>query len=418
MLRPLLVLVGHDLRQHLRDRSMLLFALVIPFSLAFVFSLAFAGIEDLELDPVTVAVSAPEGDEAAAAVVEVLRALPEEDLSVTVQTAAPDELEGLVDSGAVELSLELPEGFGAMLAGGTQGRAGVVLELGPEAGLSGDVVADLVRSTVQRMEQDAAAVAAAAETMGDQAPAGEEPAGEAGPPQDQASSGPAEQGLEELAAQLSQLRPEVSWTSNELDGESLSMTAAIVAGQAGMFLFFTVGFAVLTLLTQREWGTLARLRTMPMPRWLVPAATAIGAVLLGVASTSTLLLAGGFLLDGVDFGSWWLVLPLVVAVVVAATSVMFIILKVSRTSEQASLATAVVAISLGVGGGTFFPIPATGWLGQLLQLNPVAALVRGLGITAGGGGGAQLAPVLLALLVFTAGVLVIARVLPGRKDAL
>lgn len=398
MLRALLVLVGHDLRQHLRDRSMLLFALVIPFSLAFVFSLAFAGIEDVELDPVTVAVSAPEGDEAAAAVVGVLQALPEEDLAVTVQSAAPDELEGLVGSGAVELSLEVPEGFGAMLAGGAQGQAGVVLRLGPEAGLSGDVVADLVRSTVQRMDQDAAAVAAVAETMGDEAPAGG--------------------GLEELAAQLSQLRPEVSWTTSELDGESLSMTAGIVAGQAGMFLFFTVGFAVLTLLTQREWGTLARLRTMPMPRWLVPAATAIGAVLLGVVSTSTLLLAGTFLLDGVDFGSWWLVLPLVVAVVVAATSVMFIILKVSRTSEQASLATAVVAISLGVGGGTFFPIPATGWLGQLLQLNPVAALGRGLGITAGGGGGAELAPVLLALLVFTAGVLIIARVLPSRKDAL
>lgn len=398
MLRALLVLVGHDLRQHLRDRSMLLFALVIPFSLAFVFSLAFAGIEDVELDPVTVAVSAPEGDEAAAAVVGVLQALPEEDLAVTVQSAAPDELEGLVGSGAVELSLEVPEGFGAMLAGGAQGQAGVVLRLGPEAGLSGDVLADLVRSTVQRMDQDAAAVAAVAETMGDEAPAGG--------------------GLEELAAQLSQLRPEVSWTASELDGESLSMTAGIVAGQAGMFLFFTVGFAVLTLLTQREWGTLARLRTMPMPRWLVPAATAIGAVLLGVVSTSTLLLAGTFLLDGVDFGSWWLVLPLVVAVVVAATSVMFIILKVSRTSEQASLATAVVAISLGVGGGTFFPIPATGWLGQLLQLNPVAALGRGLGITAGGGGGAELAPVLLALLVFTAGVLIIARVLPSRKDAL
>ena len=92
MTRALLTLVAHDLRQHLRDRSMLLFALVIPFALAFVFSLAFAGLSDLELDPVTVAVAAPEGDEPAAAVVGTLQALPEQGVPVTVLTAAADEV--------------------------------------------------------------------------------------------------------------------------------------------------------------------------------------------------------------------------------------------------------------------------------------------------------------------------------------
>lgn len=391
-MRPLLTLVAHDLRQHLRDRSMLLFALVIPFALAYVFSLAFSGLEDVELEPVTVAVAAQEEDEPARALVEVLRSLSGEGLDVTVEEVPPDRVAGLVDDGTAEVGVVVPDGFAQGL--GDQGSRVEVL-LGPDAGLTGDVLAGLVTSTVQRMDADAAAIAGAG-------------SGGLLPPDR----------LGALAAELGQNRPEVSWVETEVRGTTLSLTAGIVAGQAGMFLFFTVGFVVLTMLTEREWGTLARLRTMPVPRWVVPVAKAVVAVLIGSASTTALLVAGSLLLDGVDLGSWPVVLVVVVAVVAAATSVMFIILKVARTSEQASLAMSVVAISLGVGGGTFFQIPTTGWLGTLLQLNPVAALGKGLGITSGGGGLPELAPVLLTLLAFTAVVLVVARLLPGRRDPL
>lgn len=393
--RALLTLVAHDVRQHLRDRSMLLFALVIPLALAFVFSLAFAGLDDVELDPVTVAVAAPEGDEPAAAVTGTLQALPEQALPVTVLTAAAEEVPALVEAGEAGVGVVLPEGFGAAMSGGATPGSDVIVRVGPDAGLSGDVVADIVRSTVAQMDADAAALAATAER-----------------------ADLSEQELGALAQELGQARPELAWTSSQVRGESLSLTSGIVSGQAGMFLFFTVGFIVLTLLTEREWGILGRLRSLPLPRWLVPAAKAVVAVLLGVASTSTILLAGTALLDGVHFGSWWVVLPLVVAVVVAATSVMFIILKVARTPEQASLALSVIAISLGVAGGSFFRLPVDGWVAQVVQINPVAALGRGLGISAGGGGLADLTPVLLTLIAFTAVALLVARVLPSRKDAL
>lgn len=391
----LLTLVAHDLRQQVRDRSMLLFALVIPLSLAFVFSLAFAGLDDVDLDPVTVAVAAPEGDDSAAGLVATLQALSGQGLPVTVLPAVADEVPGLVDSGEVGVAAVLPEGFGTAMSGGPTPPADVVVHVGADAGLSGDVVADVVRSTVAQMDADAAALAAAG-----------------------GRGGLSEQELGALAQELARAQPQVAWTGSQVEGEDLSLTSGIVSGQAGMFLFFTVGFVVLTLLTEREWGILARLRSLPLPRWLVPAAKAVVAVLLGVASTSTILLAGTVLLDGVHFGPWWVVLPLVVAVVSAATSVMFVILKVARTSEQASLAMSVVAISLGVAGGSFFRLPVDGWVAQLVAINPVAALGRGLGISAGGGDLADLAPVLLTLLVFTAGVLLVALALPNRKDAL
>lgn len=393
MMRSFLTLVGHDLAQQLRDRSMLLFAVVIPLSLAFVFSLAFSGFDEIELDPVTVAVSAPEGDWGADAVREVLAGAPEQGLPVTVQQAGADEVTWFVEVGTADVGLVIPDGFAEALAAGS--GADVELRLGEDAGLSGQILAGLVRSTVQRMDADSATIAAVA-----------------------ASPEAGSVDIAEVSRQLVQAQPQLVVEQREVSGRTLSASSGIVAGQAGMFLFFTVGFVVLTLLTEREWGTLARLRTMPIPRWLLPLAKAFVALLLGVTSTMVILVAGSLFLNGVHFGSWAVVLPLVVAVVAAATSVMFIILKVARTSEQASLAMSIIAITLGIGGGTFFRLPSEGRVADLVQINPVAALGRGLGITAGGGGLVDLAPVLLTLLAFTAAVLLIARVLPGRKDPL
>ena len=45
-----------------------------------------------------------------------------------------------------------------------------------------------------------------------------------------------------------------------------------------------------------------------------------------------------------------------------------------------------MALTLGLAGGAFFPISAQGLVGALLDLNPIAAFTRGLGITASGGG--------------------------------
>ena len=52
-----------------------------------------------------------------------------------------------------------------------------------------------------------------------------------------------------------------------------------------------------------------------------------------------------------------------------------------------------------------------------MDLNPVSAFIRGLGITSGGGGLGDLAAPLLILFGFTAVVLVIARLIPDRGAA-
>ncbi|MGO0575758.1 ABC transporter permease [Ornithinimicrobium panacihumi] len=392
-MRSFLTLVLHDLRQHVTDKAVLLFALVIPAVLSAVFNFAFSGLTDVELDPTTVAISVPEGDGAGQALRGALNGMADGgEVPVTVREVGPDEVAGLVDSGEAGVGVVVPEGFTEALRAGE--GAVVDVSQGEDVGLTGDIVAGVVSSVLTRLDTDAATVAGAAGAGLDQAVIGA------------------------LAQQVQQAQPQVATTVSEVTGEQLSLAAGIVAGQAGMFLFFTVGFALLNLLTEREWGTLPRLRTMPLPGWMVPAAKGVVGIVLGVVSTTVLLASGQLLFDGVDFGNWGVVMLLILATVTAATSVMAIILRVARTSEQASLAMSVIAISLGVAGGTFFRVPTEGWVGAVLQLNPIAALGRGLGITSGGGGLVEIAPVLGVLVGFTVVTLVLARVMPGRKDAL
>jgi ABC-2 type transport system permease protein len=390
-MRTLLILVARDLRQHVSDRSVLLFGLVIPFALSYFFNLAVSGLTDVELEEVSVAVSAAADDPAVAAVVGTLEALPDNGLPVTLRSVGPEEVAGLVDAGEVNLGVVIPDGFGQALAAGEGPRLRLVE--GGDGGLSTAAVAGIVTSTVQRLDADASTLATVAGTLD-------------------------EEQVAALAADLAAAQPQVEWGSRVVAGEQLGLAGGIVAGQAGMFLFFTVGFAVLALFTEKDWGTLPRLQSMPIPSWQIPLAKALVGLLLGTASTSVLLASGALLFEGVDFGAWPVVLLLVVATVAAATSVLALVVRVARTAEQAGLMMSVIAISLGVTGGTFFRVPSDGLVGALLQVNPVAALIRGLGITSGGGGVVELAPVLGILLAFTLVILVVARLVPGRKDAL
>lgn len=146
------------------------------------------------------------------------------------------------------------------------------------------------------------------------------------------------------------------------------------------------------------------------------AAKGLTSFVLGVVATAVLLAAGAAFF-GVGFGSPAAVAVLIVCVVAAATSPMFVIARVARTAEQANILQSILAMVLGVAGGAFFPIPATGLAGQLLDLNPVAAFIRGLGITTGGGGLADIGVPVAIMLGFAVVCWTLSRVVPNRGAA-
>lgn len=380
----------YDLRQRIRDRSVIVFAIVVPLALISVFNLVFGDTEEVELRPVTVVTVTPAGDDLAATIPEVLAQVDIPGLDITVEPGSATEARDRVESGDAHLGLVVPEGFGADVQAG---RA-VTLEAvqGDAREIESQIVLSVVDGVLQQFE--AASVAAAAGAR-------------AGIPPEE---------LAQVAEQAVSARPEYQLALGETSPEQLGTAGSLVAGQAGLFMLFTVGFGVLGLVVERETGTLARLRSMPMRPELIIAAKALVSFLMGVVATSILLGVGGLLFDA-SFGALLPVAVIVVCAVAAATTLMFVIARIARTSEQAGVAQSVVAMLLGIAGGAFFPIQAPGLLGELLDLNPVAAFTRGLGITAGGGGLTDIGTPVAVLLGFGLVMLVVSRLVPDRGAA-
>lgn len=391
-MRRVLVMVVSELRQRLTDGSVLAFAVIVPLALMYVMNLIFSSATEAELEPITVAVAAPEGDQLAAVIPQVLGSVDEGGMQVTVRDASAPDVPSLVEDGTVGMGVVVPDGFTEALTSGDGPQ--VQVTLGDDAGLSGVVVSSVLDGVLTQLTASTRAVVAALDL---------------GVPPQQAMA---------VAQGVSAAVPEVVWQQGAAADEQLGAEESVVAGQAGLFLLFTVGFGVLGLVAERDQGTLARLVSMPMRPWLIVLSKGLVSFVLGLVATSVLLGAGGLLFNNVDFGSPVAVGALVVMVVAAATSIMFIIAKVARTAEQAGIAQAIVAVVLGMSGGAFFPTAATGWLGQLMALNPVKSFSNGLGITSGGGGLAELAPIAGTMTAFTVVCLVLAWLLPDRKDVL
>ena len=189
---------------------------------------------------------------------------------------------------------------------------------------------------------------------------------------------------------------DISASTKELDNKSF-----FSAGMAVFFLFFTVQFGVTSLLEERNDGTLARLLAAPVSRASILGGKLLTSFLLGVISMAVLAVATT-LLFGASWGNPLGVAVLVVAAILAATGIMALIATLAKNAEQAANWQSVVAVILGLVGGTFFPVSqAPGVLSRLTFVAPQAWFLRGLGDLRGGSISVVWVPA-LAMLVFAA----------------
>ena len=231
---------------------------------------------------------------------------------------------------APTLGIIIPEGFSDAVLSGQ--AASVQLVEGNDAALETGVLISVVQGVVDQFA--AGTVTAAAGGI----------------------SGLPHQDLAALARQAAAGPPLLTLTEGQAAAEQLSLRGTLVAGQAGLFLMFTVGFGVLGLLAEREQGTLARLRSMPVTGGTVITAKACTGFILGVVATTVLLTAGSRLF-GVSFGSPLVVAVLILSVVTAATSLTFVVARLVRTAEQANVAQSILAMVLGIAGRRLLPGP-------------------------------------------------------------
>jgi ABC-2 type transport system permease protein len=324
---------------------------------------------------------------------DVLTALEDADVAVLTTLDDAEAARRQVRSGDADAAFVLPAGFGD----GARGEAPVAITVvgNPDSPTATAVARSVARSYVESLN----AVRVAVATVG--------------------ASGvrltPAV--VDRVAEETVHGVSPVALADVSADARVLDAKTYLAAGMAVFFLLFTVQFGVSSLIDERVGGTLARLLAAPIPRWSVLAGKLLTSVVLGVASVAVLVVTTSLLL-GAEWGNPLGVAALVLCGVLAATGITAVVASTARTADEAGSWQAVVAVSLGLLGGTFFPIQQSGsFLAAASLITPHAWFLQGLADLSGGSGPGAVAPACAALLVMAAVTGAVALVRIGRVVA-
>jgi len=378
-MRATLLICAKDLKTRLRDRSALLIGIVVPLGLALIFNSIFGGITGNSKAIALGVVNADRGAASARFVSGVLGAVGRTGvIAIHVEPTAA-RARALAANGTLDAVIVIPAGFSARVAAQRPAAMQVIGNVGNPISteiarsIAGSYAADL-----NRVRLSVATVLAAG-----------------------GSSAGSPARVQALAARAAAAAAPVAVADVSAMSKQLDQKSFFAAGMAVFFLFFTVQFGVTSLLEERNDGTLARLVAAPISRVSIIAGKLLTSFMLGLISMFVLVVATTVLFHA-SWGNPVGVAVLVVSAILAATGIMALIATFAKNGEQASNWQSVVAVVLGLLGGTFFPVSlAPGILSRLTFVAPQAWFMRGLGDLRGGSLSAVWVPA-LAMLVFAA----------------
>ncbi len=349
-------IAGKDLTLRIRDRSALIIGIGAPLTLAFIFNLIFGGAVTGSGLGLEYGVVDEDRSEIARAFVAVLEEAEEAGILALETFEARAKAEASVERDEIDAYLAIPEGFEKSVL---EGRVDVIEIVGS---VNSPTSTQIAASFAEQFSSGLAAGQLAVATTADL------------------------EGVEVTPQFLAGLGHDPAIASRSFvfddrgaETRQLDATTYFAAGMAAFFLFFTVQIGVTGLLDEERDGTMARLMAAPIARASIVTGKGIVAFLLGVISMTVLVLATSLLM-GADWGAPLGVAILVAAGVLSAVGVMGVVAAFAKTPEGAGNLGSIVAVVLGMLGGTFFPIGATGGLlANLTYLTPHAWFMRGLG---------------------------------------
>ena len=365
-------LAFRDIRARLRDRSALIVAFVAPLALMIVLSALSAGPSRKGLKVGFVA-------DDAAPVSAALRqgALAQLEKDGTIKLVSYDDvatLRAAVDDDQVRAGI-------AVLA--STGEASTVEIIRGTNGVVANVIAEAA-------SRDAAAATSA---IG-RAVAAETILG--------SSDAAASTGSVRIASALTSSEPTARLIDVPSSVGGISAKTETAIGMAVFFLFFTVQFGLLGLLQERREGTLPRLLVAPIKPWKILASKVLVSFTLGIGAMVSLVVASTVLF-GAKWGPPLGVLVLLASAVTAAVATITLVVGVARTAEQAGSAQSMVALVLGILGGSFFSMSRSGGITAVLtRLTPHFWLREGLVRLSGGHALSSITGPVLAMLLFAA----------------
>lgn len=354
-MRAALVIARRILRQRLRDRSAVIFAVITPLGLA----LAFAAIipDFSGTFHTTILVADQDGGQLG-------RVLREEVLAGVVQSGIADVGTAADESAAGSAITNGQAGVAIVIPAGTSDavRQGQPAEIRIVAG--SDVIArEVARSVVTSFAADVGAVELAVRTIA-------------------AGGGQVDQTTIDVATAAVHATP-IAVTDLTADKRQASMATFYGAAMAIMFVFFATQYGTMALLAERRDGTLSRLLAAPVPAAAIVLGGALAGMVLGLIAMTTLVVATTLLVHA----SWGPPIPLavlLVAAVIAATGISALVATVARTVEQAGGLNAIIALSMAAIGGIFIPLSqAPELLGRIALITPHAWFLRAIDTMSG-----------------------------------
>jgi ABC-2 type transport system permease protein len=264
-------------------------------------------------------------------------------LAADAKTAQSD-----VKSGKATVSVILPERLETKLLRSQPLEVQVLID--PSSHQRGEVVKQLVTGYFEQLEAARAAILAGVRSL---------------------SPGTAD----ELQDTLVLVRQKVE---QQYQAASLELQTKEAAGRSqGIFAYYAVAFGVMfTLLSatngaggvldELERGTIHRLLAAPVTPALLLFAKFLALWLLGVLQLGAFALFSS-LLYGISWGTFWAVLPVLLATAAAAAGFGGIIIGLSRSREQLNTLSLVFVLVMSLLGGSMWPIETLPGVAQVLS---------------------------------------------------
>jgi ABC-2 type transport system permease protein len=369
MWRNTWLIAALGLRRSLRDRSILIQALLAPVVIALVVGAAFGSGFSLN---VTIGIADADRSEISTQIAKGLVGSGGDGIAFSA-VADPQSVEAAVECGSYDAVVVMPAGLGEAVLSGQDAQLDVV----------GVATQPLARSVAEAV---AGGVAAELQTARVTAVAANEA------------------GVEDVAASIQKAvasPPAITVEQGEVDG-TFSVIAYFAPGMAMLFLFFIIGDGARSIVAERKQGTLPRILAAPVSPTSVLLGKTAQVMVVGVLSMTAVWLITwlGF---GADWGDPVGVFVVIVAAVTAIAGISLLITGFARTENQADALTTIVALLFAVAGGTFF-LGATGVLDTMRLFTPNGlALSAFVDLSAAQSGLAGVMPQVLLLLAIGIG---------------
>lgn len=334
MWRDTWLIAANGLRRSVRDRSILIQALVAPIVIAVVVGAAFGAGFTLN---VTIGIADADRSEVSKQIADGLAGGGGD--GIAFSTVTGDDVDAMVDSGVYDAVIVLPAGLSDAVLAGDPAQLDVV---GRATDPLAQSVAESVAAGIAANLQTARITAVAASQVG---------VTDVGAAVQEAVSAPSPITVEQ----------------GEVAG-TFSVMAYFAPGIAMLFLFFIIGNGARSIIAERDEGTLPRILAAPVPPAAVLLGKTAGVMIVGVVSMTAV-----WFITWLGFGAYWgdplAVFLVIVAAVTAIAGISLLITGLARTENQADALTTIIALLFAVAGGTFF-YGASGALSTLRLFTP------------------------------------------------